>query len=81
MSAGSAIGSLMNILIVGAVWAVMGVVVVKLNAYANTLGLSADAMNTIYFLEVAFSVSCVIYLVAIILNHWINSKNEANMGV
>jgi ABC-type sulfate transport system permease subunit len=77
----SLFGSGLNILIVGGVWAILGVVVVKLNAYANTLGLSADGMNTIYFLEVAFAASGLLYLIAIILNHWIVEKNSANQGV
>jgi uncharacterized membrane protein YeaQ/YmgE (transglycosylase-associated protein family) len=81
MSAGSTFGSLMNIILVGAVGAVLGVVVVKLNAYANTLGLSQDGMNTVYFLEIAFASCFVLYLIAVILNHWIVSRNEANMGV
>jgi len=81
MSAGSLFGTGLNILIVGAVWAILGVVVVKLNTYANTLGLSADGMNTVYFLEVAFGISGLLYLIAVILNHWITSKNEANAGV
>ena len=81
MSAGSLFGTGLNILIVGAVWAILAVVVVKLNTYANTLGLSAEAMNTIYFLEVAFGVSGLLYLIAVILNHWITSKNEASGGV
>ena len=81
MSAGSLFGTGLNILIVGAVWAILGVVVVKLNTYANTLGLSAEAMNTIYFLEVAFGVSGLLYLIASILNYWITSKNEASGGV
>lgn len=81
MSGGSAIGTLTNIVVVGGVWGVLAVVVVKLNAYANTLGMSADGANTIYFLEIAFMASLAIYLIALVLNHWINSKNEANMGV
>jgi hypothetical protein len=81
MSAGSAIGSLTNILIVGAVWVCLAIVVVKLNAYANTLGLSADGMNTVYALEIAFMASGFLYLIAVIINHWITSKSEASMGV
>ena len=81
MSAGSLFGTGLNILIVGAVWAILGVVVVKLNTYANTLGLSAEGMNTIFFLEVAFGISGLLYLIAVILNHWITSKNEASTGV
>jgi hypothetical protein len=81
MSAGSLFGTGLNILVVGGVWAVLGVVVVKLNSYANTLGLSADGMNTIYFLEIAFAASGLLYLVAAIINYWINAKSEANAWV
>ena len=81
MSAGSTIGSLVNLVVVGAVWCVLGVVVVKLNTYANGMGLAQDAMNTIYYLEIGFWISGFLYLMAVILNHWINSKNEASMGV
>jgi len=81
MSAGSLFGTGLNIFIVGGVWAILAVVVIKLNAYANTMGLSADGMNTIYFLEVAFGISGLLYLIASILNFWSNAKNEANMGV
>ena len=81
MSAGSLFGTGLNILIVGGVWGVLAVVVVKLNTYANTLGLSADGMNTIYFLEIAFAASGLLYLIALVINHWLNSKNESNAGV
>jgi hypothetical protein len=81
MSAGSAIGTLFNILMIGGVYGVLGFAVVKINAYANTLQLSADAMNTIYFLDVGFAVSGVLILIAYIINHWVNSKNEASQGV
>jgi ABC-type sulfate transport system permease subunit len=77
----SLFGTGLNILVVGGVWAILGVVVVKLNTYANTLALSADAMNTIYFLEVAYGVAGLLYLIAVILNHWIVEKNAANQGV
>ena len=81
MSAGSTLGSLTNLLVVGAVWAIGGLVVVKMIQYANTLHLSADASNTIYMLSVAYGVAGILYFIAVILNHWIVSKNEASMGV
>lgn len=81
MSAGSALGSLTNILVVGAVWAVGGLVVVKFIQYCNTLSLSAEASNTVYMLSVAYGISGALYIIALILNHWIVSKNEASMGV
>ena len=77
----SLFGTGLNIFVVGGVWAILGVVVVKLNTYANTLGLSADGMNTIYFLEIAFGISGLLFLIASVLNYWITSKNDANAGV
>lgn len=81
MPASSTFGTLFNIIMVGGVWCVLAFVVVKLNAYANTMGLGADAMNTIFFLEVAFMATPVLVLIAYVINHWINSKNAANTGV
>jgi hypothetical protein len=74
-------GTLLNLLIFGGIWAVMGVVVVKLIQYANTMGLSGDASYTIYALSIGFWSSGFIVLIASILNHWIVAKNEANMQV
>jgi hypothetical protein len=79
MSAGSGFGSLTNILVVGAIWAIFGAVILVLNQYIQTMPLSQDAMNCVFILETAYGVSGVIYLLASILNHWVNSKNEANM--
>ena len=81
MSAGSILGSLTNLLVIGAVWAIGGLVVVKMIQYANTLHLSADASNTIYMLSIAYGVGGILYFIAVILNAWIVSKNEASMGV
>ena len=66
---------------VGAIWCVLAFVVVKLNSYSNTMSLGQDAMNTIYFLEIAFLASPLLVLIAYIINHWINEKNTANQGV
>jgi hypothetical protein len=74
-------GTLLNIVVVGGIWAVMGVVVVKLIQYANTMGLSADASYTVYALSVAFWASGFLFLIASIINHWIVAKSEANMQV
>jgi hypothetical protein len=77
----SIVGTLFNILVIGGVWAVLAVVVVKLNAYANTMGASQDAMNTIFFLEIAFISAPALILVAYTLNAWITAKSEASQGV
>jgi hypothetical protein len=79
MSAGSGFGSLTNIIVVGSLWAVFGAVILAFNQFIQTMPLSQDAMNCVLILESAYAVSGVIYLLASILNHWINSKNEANM--
>jgi hypothetical protein len=81
MSAGSALGTLFNILMIGGVYCLLGFGLVKITAYSNTMSLSADAMNTIYFLNVGFAVSGVLILVAFVINHWIQSKSDATMGV
>ena len=81
MSAGSILGSLTNLLVVGAVWAIGGLVIVKVIQYANGLGMSADAANTVYIFSIAYGISGILYLIAVILNHWIVNKSEASMGV
>lgn len=81
MSAGSALGSLTNILIVGAVWAVFGIVILKLNQFIATQPMGADALGLITILEVAYGFIGIIYLIAVVVNHWINSKNMASQQV
>jgi NADH:ubiquinone oxidoreductase subunit 6 (subunit J) len=75
----SAIGSLLAILIVGAVGTILYFAIDKLNV--SFTGLSADATNTINTLEILFVASFVIFLVFVIVNHWINEKSDANGGV
>jgi hypothetical protein len=74
-------GSLLNLFIIGGVWIALGVVVVKLIIYANTMGLSGDASFVVYALSIAFWSSGFLVLIATILNHWIVAKSEANMQV
>ena len=81
MGGSNAWGSLLNLLLVGGVWAGLGVVVVKLLTYANTMGLSNDAAFTISALSIAFWVSGFLVLLATIINHWIVAKNEAALGL
>jgi hypothetical protein len=77
----SAWGSLLNLVMTGGVWIALGVVVVKLIQYANTMGLSADASFTINAMAIAFWVSGFLVLIATIINHWITAKNEAALGL
>jgi len=75
----SALGSLLAIFIVGGVAAVLGLAIDRSQVFFK--GLSADASNTIYTLEIAFSASVIIFLVAVIINHWLSEKSDANQGV
>lgn len=75
----SAIGSLLNIVVVGAVCAVLGYALDKSNMFFT--GLSADASNTIHALTIGFWVAPFLYLIAVIVNHWITEKSNANQGV
>ena len=76
----SAIGHMLAIILVGGIAAVLGVVVDKGNNIFFT-GLSADAANTIYSLEMAFLAAPLLYIIAVIISHWINEKSMANQGV
>lgn len=81
MSAGSAFGSLTNLFIVGLVWAVFGAVLAAINAMIPGWHLSQAAMNLIWIMEVAYMFLPIIYLILVVLNHWINTKNEQNARV
>ena len=74
----SAIGTLLNIIIVGGVLACLGWAMDKSNFIFT--GLSADASNTIFSLRVAFWVSGFLFIIASIINHWITEKSMANQG-
>jgi hypothetical protein len=74
----SAIGSLLSVVMVGAVFAVIGYALDKSNIFFT--GLSADASNTIHYLSIGFWVAPFLYLIAVIINHWITEKSSANQG-
>jgi hypothetical protein len=75
----STIGSILAIFLVGGVGAVLYMVLDKFNQLF--VGLSADATNTINTLEIAFGVTFVLFLIAVIINNWLNEKSEQNQGV
>lgn len=79
MAGASTIGSLMALLIVGAVGCILYYAIDKSNKMFT--GLSADASNTIFYLEIAFGSCFILFLIAVVLNHWINEKSDANQGV
>lgn len=73
------IGSLLAIIVVGAVGCILWLVVQK--SHIMFTGLSGDASNTIFYLEVGLSASFIIFLIAVVLNHWINEKSDRNQDV
>jgi uncharacterized BrkB/YihY/UPF0761 family membrane protein len=75
----SAVGHLMAIIITGFIGIVVEYVIQKSNP--SFTGLSQDATNTIQFLEVALVYVFMIYLIAIIISHYINEKSMSNQGV
>ena len=72
-----AIGSLYAIFIVGLIEAILGYVIYKMQPVF--VGLSANGSNTIYILEAGFLAIPLIWLIALIVNHWLNEKSEANL--
>lgn len=74
----SALGTLFAICIVGAVAVCLGYSIDVSNQFFT--GLSADASNTIFLLEIGFGAAIILFLIAAIINHWMNEKSEANQG-
>ena len=72
-------GGLLAIVIVGAVIAILGLAIDK--SQVMFTGLSADASNTIWTLELAFGATAVIFLILVILNVLLSEKSDANQGV
>ena len=75
----SAVGHLMAIIITGFIGIVVEYVVQKSNP--SFTGLSQDATNTIQFLEVALVYVFMLFLIAVIISHYINEKSMSNQGV
>jgi len=80
MSSGSLWGSWTAIFIVGGVWLGLGVALVKFEQYANTMDLPQDAYNVVTMLNVAWWAGLIIFLVLVVINHWLNSKDDAVFG-
>jgi len=85
MGAGSLVGLIINFLVVGLIFGCMGFVCDKIIETANSsiggLLLSQDAMNTINNLSLAFKVIPFLYLLALVINHLIESSNESSREV
>lgn len=84
-SAGSMIGSIVCIAVVGTVFWVLGWAVDKVVGVTNTMvGLfmiSQDAANTIYMLAVVFIALPFMYLLTVIVNYWSTASDESSGGV
>jgi hypothetical protein len=79
-SAGAALWAAPLVLfIVGCIGMILAYALQKSQGFFT--GLSADASNTIWTLEVAFVGSFIIFFIAVILNAWITEKSDANQGV
>lgn len=69
----------MAIVITGFIGVIVEYVIQKSNP--SFTGLSQDATNTIQFLEMAVIYFFVLFLIAVIISHYINEKNMSNQGV
>ena len=81
MSAGSGFGSLLALLIFAFIWISLGVVLVATETYANGMDLPQDAYNVMGILNVGYLASSVIFAILVVINHWLVSKSQSNMGV
>jgi len=85
MSAGTLVGFVINFLTVGFIFGCMGVVcdyiVNTANSSITTIGLSQDCLNTLTTLSIIFKIIPLIYLVALIINHYIESMKESTREV
>jgi hypothetical protein len=47
----------------------------------NAYGMSGDSLNTLSYFILAFQAFAIIYLIALLLNHLVESNNESSRGV
>lgn len=82
MSLGSAVGMVINILVIGFLSAVGGAFFQKIINFANTMPtLPQDVFNTLNYLHFGYLIGPVIYIIALWYNHWITSVSESNAEV
>jgi len=84
-SAGSLIGSIVCIGIVGSIFWVLGQALDKTLQITNRMiasGMfSQDAANTMYMLSVVFAALPFMYMLVVIINYWSTSADESGGGV
>lgn len=79
MAGAGALGHLMAIIITGFIGVCVEYVIQLSNpSFTN---LSQDATNTITFLEMGLAAIFILYLIAVIVSHYINEKSASNQGV
>ena len=69
------------LIIIAGVWLGLGVALVKVEQYANTMSLPQDSYNIINILNAGWVAGLVVILVLVVINHWLNSKDDASLGV
>ena len=75
----SALGTLFNTIVVGMVCLPLGLAIDR--SHMMFVGMSADAMNTVGYLQVAFYAAPFLYFIMSIINHWLSEKSAANQNV
>jgi hypothetical protein len=85
MSAGTLVGFIINFVMVGFTFGCLGVVcdyiVNAANSSITTIGLSQDCLNTLTTLSIIFKIIPFLYLLALIINHYIESMKESTREV
>lgn len=81
MAAGSTIGLFQNFLIIGALGVIFGKLQDIMRAVANQLSLNGDALNTLTWFGYMFTAFFILFFVALLLNHLVESNNESSRGV
>jgi len=82
MSAGSVFGTLLNIIVLSAMWCVVYKMFRLVIAIANGVSApSVDMLNLLTQLDLVLVAGPVIIIISLMANHVINAANEQNLGV
>ena len=82
MSAGSVFGTLLNIIVLSAMWCVIYKMFRLLVTIANGVSApSMDMLNLLTQIDLILVAGPVIIIISLMANHMINSVNEQNLGV
>ena len=81
MSSGSLFGTIVNIVLLSAVWSVVYKMFSILIHIANGGSPSMDLLNLLTQLDLIFIAGPILIVITLAANHVINAQNEMNMGV